>query len=257
MAAKLAERVLDRVFRESTTTEKADGVCPVHSRADEAPSPFALGRQLGNRFERGVLADPLFLEPRNDRGVAPACRGKRRGAFAREPAIVDDSDLREPSDRGFRRRLPNPCTDEPLLEATRGEIPPGERASRRSTCFRGAELAPQVAKERSVELGSRSKAQPDDDLVRYRPPRSAVELEGNVARPRAAKRRQPPHCPLRRRGDFLRAVPCGVRRLPRGRRPIGRSPVRRGQETRRDDRVCSELRVDRAHDLLGHVGVLA
>jgi hypothetical protein len=188
-----ADHVLDRLLGEATAEEEARGARLLSHGADEAPRPRMLGLEPGDRFGRDGFGDPLPVEPRENRGVTPARRRQRGRTRSRKPRVIDEPDLLEPRHRGFRRGPPNASPREPILETACREIAAGERTPRRGARLRGAELAPERAKKRPVDFDPGSKTEPSDDIVGHGAPGSAVELEDNLPRTRAANRRQTRH----------------------------------------------------------------
>ena len=95
---------------------------------DDALGALALGLQRGQRPVDLLGGHALSLEIEPDRGVALPPLGQGSCAIAREPPVVHDAGVPQPSDGLLGLVWPHSGTRQPLAEPLLGEVPPGERA---------------------------------------------------------------------------------------------------------------------------------
>ena len=237
------ERRFDRLLSEAAPGELARRGGPSAARLDEPVGTDELGRQALHCARGDLLGETLAREPPPDRLVPVPSRRERLRTTHRVASVVDQPGGREPPYGLVAFRHSHTAPSESSPDPIRAKVAPRQGAQAGIECARAAELPCELAQPLTVEVLADHEADSRDDVDGQRPPARAVEVDGDAAAPG-----------LPEGGDDRHAL-----RLLRGLFDLlgGRAAVLRREQTRGDDLLGADLRLQRAENPLADVRVLA
>jgi hypothetical protein len=155
---------------------------------DKPRGPDRLTREISQCALHRVARHSGLVKPSNDRCIPPASLRKVRCPRARQPLVVDGPGSRQRVDGGVGVRAPDAATHQTLLQSLPRHVTPRDLAPRGAERFGASEFGSKASKKWPVEQSTAREPRFHDDFVGHDPPRAAVDLERDRARP------SPPQC---------------------------------------------------------------
>jgi hypothetical protein len=172
------ERSLDRFFSEPASREVArGGRATTPAGGGCAHGPVEFGVESGERSLDRLVVEALAAQVVPDECVASVPVREELSAAEREPLVVQEAGTAERSERFCTLPRDEAQPAQALFQTPLGQGASLQGAGRHGERAVPPQLAAEVPEKRPFELESLGQADPDDNLLRERPPPLSVDID--------------------------------------------------------------------------------
>lgn len=189
LARNAPDRAVDRVVSEAPRCEVARGARTCASCGHDAPGTVRLGAQASDRLVREVGSDAAALQVVADRRVTEAAAGHRVRPLLRQSRVVEVAGAAKDFARLASRVRADAPAAEALVHLLLRQGPPAKRGGGGLDGVRPPARPREAPRPFAVELATGVEARSSNRRDGQRPPRPAVQLDGDAGRTPQLERR--------------------------------------------------------------------